>query len=258
MLAAEVVERLGDDADALVLPHTRTQEGVQLVVGGVHHRCGRHQKGNLVFGLGAASLQEGLLAVDDPDSFCRQRLQNGHLGHVQPHRLGGQAEAVQFAFDRAGHLLGPARLGVERPSKGRDPGAGTGLRTVPIVQPRVVHHVVLGRRTEVPDHRLPSPGQQGETDQLVDGPGPDVGGGHIPDVVEVERQQRPQVAAFELAPQPGHPVVAQAVEVHPLLPVDGVEAKTLQNHVWSLSFVSERFVAERCGPAGAGLCSCNL
>ena len=57
-----------------------------------------------------------------------------------------------------------------------------------------------------------------------------MGGGHVPDVVEVEGQARPRGRCVELAPQPGHPVVAQPVEVDPLLPVDGVEPKTFQGH----------------------------
>ena len=65
VLAAEVVEHLADQADALVLAYARAQERVQLVVRGVDHRAGLGEQRDLVDGLDPAGLQEHLLAVDD-------------------------------------------------------------------------------------------------------------------------------------------------------------------------------------------------
>ncbi len=82
VLAAEVVEGLADHADALVLLHPGPQELVQVLVGGVDHRAGLGQQGDLVGCLDAARLEEDLLAVDDGESFRLQRGQDGHLDDV--------------------------------------------------------------------------------------------------------------------------------------------------------------------------------
>ncbi len=61
-----------------------------------------------------------------------------------------------------------------------------------------------------------------------------MGGRHVADVVEIKREQGSQVALFEVAPQPGQAATPQAVEVDPLLPVDGIKPKAFQRHVISL------------------------
>ena len=45
-------------------------------------------------------------------------------------------------------------------------------------------------------------------------------GGHVPDVVEVEGEQRPQVAALELMPEASEALRPEPLEVDPLLPVN--------------------------------------
>jgi len=51
-----------------------------------------------------------------------------------------------------------------------------------------------------------------------------VGGGGVADVAEVEREQRAEVASFELRPESGEPFRAEPVEVDALLSVDGHRA----------------------------------
>src|SRR4029450_6938935 len=66
VLGAEVVEDLGDQPNALVLPDPGPQEPVQLVVGGVDQGGGGGQQGDLVRGLDPAGVQEHLLAGAHP------------------------------------------------------------------------------------------------------------------------------------------------------------------------------------------------
>src|SRR6185437_11420887 len=53
---------------------------------------------------------------------------------------------------------------------------------------------------------------------------------HIPDIREIERQQRPKTRALQLCTQPGQPVSPQAVQVDALLPVNGVRAERADRH----------------------------
>ena len=82
VLRAEVVEHLGDEADALVLPHAGLHGAVELVVGGVDHGARRRQQRDLVLCLDDAGALHQLLPVDDLDPFPLEREQNGQLDHV--------------------------------------------------------------------------------------------------------------------------------------------------------------------------------
>ena len=139
------------------------------------------------------------------------------------------------------HFLGDVRLREGKPRAGsRCPGASRARRGSPAVPRRAAQapepwssqglysDVVAGRRAEVPDDRLSAARQQGEADELVHRPGPDMGGGHVADVVEVEAQQRAEVARFELAAQPRQAFSAEPVEVDALLPVDRGEPEALE------------------------------
>ena len=69
VLAAEVVEHLADQADALVLADARAEERVQLLVGGVDHRAGLGQQADLVGCLDPPGVEEDLLPVDDVEAL---------------------------------------------------------------------------------------------------------------------------------------------------------------------------------------------
>ena len=149
VLAAEVVEHLADQADALVLADARAQERVELVVRRVHHRAGLGEQADLVGGLDPPGLEEDLLAVDDVDALGPERGQDRHLDQVDAERLVLQAVLAQHGRDLAGDLLGDAGVGVEGAAQGGDAGPGA----LGAVEPRVEQLVVLGRGAEVPEHR---------------------------------------------------------------------------------------------------------
>ena len=226
VLAAEVVEHLADEADALVLAHAGTEERVQLLVGGVHHGTGLGEEGDLVGGLDATGVEEHLLAVDDVETGVGQRPQDGHLDDVDPDRLAGEAVLGQLGGDLSGDLLGDARLGVEGATQGGDARASP----VGSVEPRVVQLVVAGGGTEVPDDGLATAGQEGEADQLVHGPGADVRGRHIADIGEVEGEQGAEIGALEGVVETAQALVPEPTEVDPLFPVDGVGTVRADSH----------------------------
>jgi hypothetical protein len=166
------------------------------------------------------------LAVDHLDALVPQRRQDGHLDDVHAHRTGAQTVLVEHLGHLPGDLLGDASLGVEGTAQSGDAGAGP----VRPVQPRVVELVVSGGRAEVPDDRLPAARQHGEADQLVHRPGADVRGRHIPDVGEVECQQGSQIRTLQCGLEPGEPILSEATEVDPLLPVHRVRAVGSNRH----------------------------
>ena len=87
-----------------------------------------------------------------------------------------------------------------------------------------------GRRPEVPDDRLATARQQREANHLVDGPSPDVGGGHVPDVGEVEAKDGAQLRPLEFGLETSKPLVTQPGHVDPLLPVDIVRPEGSNSH----------------------------
>ena len=115
VLGAEVVEDLAHQADALVLAHAGPQEAVQLLVSGVHQADGRREQADLVLGLEAPRVQEGLLAVDDRHAGRLERGQHGQLDDVHAERLVGETALVELAPDLAGDVSGDAGPRVEGP-----------------------------------------------------------------------------------------------------------------------------------------------
>ena len=135
VLAAEVVEHLADQADALVLPHARAQELVQLLVGGVDHRAGLGEQRDLVGGLDPAGLQEDLLPVDDVEALARcSAARTGISIDVDADRLAraGRARAAPSATLRATSSAMPASgwkapRRVEMPARARFVPSSHGL-----------------------------------------------------------------------------------------------------------------------------------
>ena len=93
VLRPEVEQRLGDEADALVLAHTRSQRPVQLLVGSVDHRAGMGEQEDLVGRLDPPGLEEHLLAVDHGQASrrARRRAPASRRGRRRAARWSGRA-----------------------------------------------------------------------------------------------------------------------------------------------------------------------
>ena len=136
VLAAEVVEHLADQADALVLPDSRTQEAVQLLVRRVDHRAGLGEQADLVRRLDAARLEEHLLAVDHLDALRAQR-RRGSASRRGPHPSGSPARSCSrstVATLRATSWATPASgwkapRSVEMPARARWSPSSQGLNS---------------------------------------------------------------------------------------------------------------------------------
>ena len=169
-------------------------------------------------GLDLADLLHQLLAVDHLDALALQREEDRRLDQVDAQRCAQQPPLLQLDADLASHVLGPAHRRREAAPHGRDAGPRALL-----AQPRVVELVVAGGRPEVPHDRLVLARQEREAGGLVGRPGADVGRRDVADVVHVEEQQRTHLGRRERRLRPRQPLLAEAVEIGPLLPVDGVE-----------------------------------
>ena len=214
VLAAQVIQHLGDQAHALVLPHAGRQELIQPLIRRIHHGARLRQQADLLAGLDPPRLQEHLLPVSHlrcPAAWSAAS--TGISATSMPDRLAGQP------------VLAPAppppgrprsrrsrRRGAARRAASRSPPAapvarrsGRGRRAPGVIQPRVVQLMVAGRRAEVPHHRLPAPRQQREPDQLVHRPRADMRRRHVPDIGEIKTQQGAQRRGLQLRPQPGQP-----------------------------------------------------
>ena len=232
VLAAQVIQHLADQADALVLPHAGPQELIQLLIGRVDHGARLSEQRDLVWGLDPARLQEHLLAIDHVDALRPQGGQHGHLGHVDPERRTSQPALAQLGGDLGGDIRRDPRLRVERAPQRRDARsrAASRLAAGGLIQPRIVELVMAGGGTEIPHDGLGPAGQQSEADQLVYRPGAYVRRRHVTDVGEVEAQHRPQVGLLELGFQPGQPLAPQPGQVDALFPVDRVRPVRPNRH----------------------------
>jgi hypothetical protein len=228
VLGAELVEHLVHEGDAVVLADAGAEELVEVLVGGVHHGGGVGEQADLVAGLDPARLEEGLLPVHDADAEVGEREHHWRLDDVDTQRLVLEAMVREHLVDLRGQVLSAACRGRDRTAQRGDAGAGAvvlaPLGGVGVVQPGRVQLVVLGCAAEVPQDGLPVPRQHGEADHLVHGPGADVRPGHVADVVEVEREQRPQLAAGELGLELVQALLAQPRHAQPVLPVDARRA----------------------------------
>src|SRR5215472_11935433 len=180
-LRAHVVEDLGDQADALVLPDARPERLVEAVVGRVDHHAGGRQERDLVLRLYQPDVLHQLLAVHHLDPLGLQGEEDRQLHDVHAKRLAEQAPGLELDGDLPGHVLRAAHRWREGAAHRRDAGA----RAL-ITEPRAVELVMAGGGAEVPHDRLVAPRQQREAGRLVQGPGADVGGRQVSDVVHVE------------------------------------------------------------------------
>ena len=167
-----------------------------------------------------------LLAVHDLDARALKREQDRRLHRVDADRLAEQSALLELDADLLGHVLGPAGLRRHRAAERGDAGARAA-----VAEPRVVELVVARRRAEVPHDRLVALGEEAEAVQLVLRPRADVRGRDVADVRHVEAEQRAQLRLGEQRRDARQALLAEAVEAHALLPVDGHRPVRVQSHV---------------------------
>ena len=224
-LRPHVVEHLVDQPDALVLAHSGLHRAIQLLVGGVDHRARLVEQRDLVAGLDHPGLLHQLLAVDDIDPRFLQGEQDRRLDRVDADRLVLQPALCELDADLLRDVLGAPGLGGHRAAQRRDAGARAAVG-----EPRVVQLVVARRGAEVPHDRLVVLGEQAEAVELVLRPRADVGGRDVADVGHVEAQQRSDRGLGQQAADSRQPLLAEAIEPNPLLPVDGHRSVGLESH----------------------------
>src|SRR5215217_9750267 len=132
----------------------------------------------------------------------------------------------------AGHFLSDPGVWMESATQRGYPGTSAGparpcrlgdlavAGSAVVVQPRVVELVMLGCRSEVPDHRLAASGQQREPDELVHRPRANVSGRHVADVGEVEGQQGAELGGVQVLFETLEPIVTQSMDIDSRLPID--------------------------------------
>ncbi len=231
---------LDDEADAFVLAHAGAQRPVQLLVGGVDHRAGVGEEEDLVGCLDPPRFEEHLLAVDDGQATRRQCGEHGHLDEVDADRLVGQPVLGEDVEDLGSHVVGEPGTRGDGAAQRRQPGpravrcvmrlvgrAGVG---VAVVEPRVVELVMARRRSEVPHDRIATARDEGEADQLVDRPRPDVRRRRVADVGEVEAQQGTERRPLQRLLQPAEPLGAEPVHVDADFPIDIVRSEGANGH----------------------------
>ena len=239
ILRTEIQQGLGDEADTLILAHTRTQRPVQLLIGGVDHRTGMRQQQDLVGCLDPPRLQEHLLAVDDTQPASLQGGEHRHLDDIDTERLVDQPVLGEDVIHLGGDIISQPGTRRNRPTQRRQPRprpVGIAMRLagrpgmgVTMVQPRVVQLMMTSRRTEIPHDRIPTPRNESETDQLVDRPRTDMRRRRITDVGEIETQQSTQRRLVQRLVQPGQPLRTQPVHVDADFPIDTVRSETYES-----------------------------
>ena len=187
-----------------------------VLVDPVDHGGGLGEKDDLVGALDLPGHHHRLLAVGDLETGRLEGEEHGRLRHVDPERLAGHAVVGEGGGDlRCRSLMEPG-LGADG---ALEPGVAAD-RVGLVVQPGELQPVRLGRRTEVPDPRRALACDQRPALPLVERPVADVGRRGVADVGRLEQKQRPQLEAVEDFANPGQTVIAQSVEVDPVLPVD--------------------------------------
>ena len=179
---------LRDVGHELALADARLELLRDQLVGAVDHRAGGVEQHDLVDRLDLAGVEHHLLAVADRDALVGQGGQHRRLDDVDADRHVRHALGPEQVADLAGR--GPEQAGVrgDRAAQPDHPGVDV-LRA----QPRAVEPVVLGGRAEVPDVGVAAARQQRVAGHLVARPLADMRARDVPDVVEVEQQDRADV-----------------------------------------------------------------
>ena len=138
ILAAQVIQLLGNQANRLVRFDAWLQELIQILIRCVHHGAGLGEKSDLLRGLNGPSCQEDLLAINHADSRFLKRDQDGHFHKVNAQWLPHQAVFFELSLDLRGDPVSDSRVRIESPPQGRDSGPSAGLKTG-------LHSSVVGR-----------------------------------------------------------------------------------------------------------------
>ena len=209
--------------DDLVLADAGLQRLDDVLVDAVDHRRRLVEQHDLVGRLDQPGVEHQLLGVDDRQALPLHLEQERRLDDVDADRQVGDAGLDEQRLDLGdgvGHQPDRRRDGA---AEAEEAGAVVLLR-----HPLRVLLVVLDRRPEVPQHRVLAAGQQRVADHLVAERAADPGLRRVADVVEVEEQERAALAGLQRRLGPAEPVVAQPVEVDPLLVVDAHVARCRQ------------------------------
>jgi hypothetical protein len=180
MLRTEIVEYFANDSDAFIFSNSGAHEAVKLLVSRVHHHTSRIEQCNLVLCFDFPNLMHQLLAVDDFDPLRLQGKQNRHFDDIDAERFLIELAHLKFGLDLFRQTFCQARARMGRATQGGDTRAGA------LGEPWAIDLVVARRRAEIPNDRFVVLGQEREAHQFIHGPGADVGGGDVADVVHVE------------------------------------------------------------------------
>ena len=208
-------------ADDVALPDAGLEELEDVLVHAVDHRAGLGEQRDLVRALDLAGEHHHLLPVADVDArraaargtpWSRPGRRRAACRRRRPPSARNGAPRPPAAADRRPARWRPAGRCCRRPSSSRRSSCGSCRRCAFAADPksqmrggpvRVIKRVALA---------------------LVERPVADVGAGGVPDVAGLEQQHRAQVGRLELLLHPREPVVAEAVEVDAVLPVNAVES----------------------------------
>jgi len=214
LVRAHLVEPLVGERDDLILPDAGLQRLGDVLVDAVDHGGRLVEQRDLVGALDDARVEHQLLRVHDRQSLPLHLEEERRLDDVHADRHVGDAGLDEQRLD-----LGD---GVDHQPDRRRHRAAEAEEAGPVVllrHPLRVDLVVLDRRPEVPQDRVLVAGEQRVADHLVAERATDPGLGRVADVVEVEEQESPALAALQRLAGPAEAVAAEPVEVDPLLVV---------------------------------------
>ena len=173
-----------------------------MLIGAIDHGAGRVEQQDLVDRLDLPGVEHHLLAVEDPDALGLRAPRASAAHRCRRRAACRRTLCPEDVADLARRSTEQAGVRGDRAAQTDHPGVDV-LRA----QPRAVQPMVLRRRPEVPDVRLAAAGQQRVAGHLVAGPLPDVCARDVPDVVEVEEQDSPEVRRRERCACPPEPVL---------------------------------------------------
>jgi hypothetical protein len=214
VLGSDVEQVLRDVGDELALADARLELLGDQLVGAVDHRARGVEQHDLVDGLDFPGVQHDLLRVEDADPLRFERREHGRLDDVDTERHVRSPLGLE-------DFLELSRRDPEKASIWGDRAAEPdhARMDVLLAQPRAVQAMVLRRRAEVPDVGIAAARQQRVSRHLVARPFPDMGARDIPDVVEVEEQDGPDVRRLQGRAGTPKPVASKALYVPALFPV---------------------------------------
>ncbi len=215
LIGAEFVEPLVREGDDLVLADTRFEHIDDVLVDPVDHRGGLVEQHDLVDRLDLARVEHQLLRIHYRQPLALHLEEEGRLDDVDSHGQIGDAGLDEEGLDLADCGLHESR----RRRDGTAHPEHSGM-VVFGLQPRRVELVMAHGRAEVPELGFAAAGQERVPGHLVAQRTADPGLRGVPDVVEVEQEERAALAAFERLHRPIQAVRAKPVHVDAHFVVD--------------------------------------